>query len=48
MPALVSALKAAGPMPLDDPLRLSPIVDVVRQAAAGGKIQSFSWTQPGG
>jgi len=42
MPAVLDGLRAAGPMPTDDPFRFSPLVDVVRQAAADPKIRSLS------
>ena len=45
MPALLDELHAAGPMPLDDPLRGSPLVEIVRQAAATPRIRSFSLVQ---
>jgi len=47
MPAVVDALRSAGPMPLDDPLRFSPIVEILRKASSSGKIRSFSLTQRG-
>ncbi len=48
MPQLIHDLHAAGPINLEDPLRSSSLVEVVRQAAAGGKIRSFSLMRPGG
>jgi pyruvate/oxaloacetate carboxyltransferase len=42
MPALLDDLRAAGPMPLTDPLGTSTIVDIVRQAAAAPGVRSFS------
>ena len=47
MPQLMDDLRAAGPIRLDDPLAGSPLVEVIRQAAAGKKIKSFSLSQPG-
>jgi oxaloacetate decarboxylase alpha subunit len=47
MPQLLDDLRSAGPIRLEDPLRFSPLVEAVRQAAAGGKIRSFSLVQPG-
>jgi oxaloacetate decarboxylase alpha subunit len=46
MPDVLRDLRAAGPMQVDDPLRDSPLVEVVRQAAAGKKTRSFSLVQP--
>jgi oxaloacetate decarboxylase alpha subunit len=48
MPAVLEALRSTGPMPVEHPLRLSPLVDLLRNVAAGGKIQSFSLIQRGG
>jgi oxaloacetate decarboxylase alpha subunit len=44
---VLDGLRAAGPMPLTDPLRFSPLVDVVKLATAGGRVRSFSLTQAG-
>jgi oxaloacetate decarboxylase (Na+ extruding) subunit alpha len=41
MPAVLEGLKAAGPMPLENPLGVSPLVDVVKRAAES-KVRSFS------
>lgn len=46
MPQLMDDLRAAGPIRLDDPLAGSPLVEIVRRAAAGKKIKSFSLSQP--
>jgi oxaloacetate decarboxylase alpha subunit len=46
MPALLDELRAAGPMPLTDPLAASPIVEIVRQAAAARGVRSFSLSRP--
>ena len=46
MPQVFADLKAAGPMPLDDPLRGSDLVELVRGVAAGSKVRSFSLVQP--
>lgn len=42
MPAILDDLRAAGPVRLDDPLRPSAIVELVRQAAADPRTRSFS------
>jgi len=47
MPAILDEMRAAGGMRLDDPLRLSPLVEVVKQAAAGGKVKSLSLVHRG-
>ena len=46
MPQVFADLKAAGPMPLGDPLRGSDLVELVRGVVAGGKVRSFSLIQP--
>jgi oxaloacetate decarboxylase alpha subunit len=46
MPQVLSDLKEAGPINLDDPLRGSALVELVRGVAAGGKVKSFSLVQP--
>jgi hypothetical protein len=46
MPQVLADLKAAGPARLDDPLRGSDLVELVRNVAAGGKVKSFSLVQP--
>jgi oxaloacetate decarboxylase (Na+ extruding) subunit alpha len=46
MPKFLDALKAAGPMRTDHPLRFSPIVDIVRLAASDKAIRRFSLMQP--
>ena len=46
MPQLLDNMRAAGRIRLDNPLKSSPLVEVVRQAAAGGKIRSLSLVQP--
>jgi oxaloacetate decarboxylase alpha subunit len=48
MPALLDELRAAGPMPLEDRATSSPIVDIVRQAAASPGVRSFSLSRSGG
>jgi hypothetical protein len=48
MPAVLDAMRSAGPMKLEDPLRFGPVVDVVRQAAAGGTVRTLSLIQAGG
>jgi oxaloacetate decarboxylase alpha subunit len=45
MPDIMAQLRDAGPMPTDDPLRFSPIVEIVRQAAASRTVRSFSLVQ---
>jgi hypothetical protein len=45
MPQVMSDLKAAGPINLDDPLRGSALVELIRGVAAGGKVKSFSLVQ---
>ena len=47
MPAVLEELRAAGPMRLGDPLRASPVVEVVRQAAAGGGVRRLTLTHRG-
>jgi oxaloacetate decarboxylase alpha subunit len=47
MPNFLRDLDAAGPIDTAHPLRFSPIVDLVRQAAAGKVIRHFSFTHPG-
>jgi pyruvate/oxaloacetate carboxyltransferase len=47
MPHFLERLRATGPINTSHPLRYSPIVDIVRQAAAGS-IRSLSITQPAG
>jgi oxaloacetate decarboxylase alpha subunit len=44
MPTVVEGLRRAGPIPLADPMRFSPLVDVVAEAARGG-VRSLSIVQ---
>jgi oxaloacetate decarboxylase alpha subunit len=46
MPQVLADMKAAGGMRLDDPLKGSDLVELVRGVAAGGKVKSFSLVQP--
>ncbi|HYH92774.1 MAG TPA: pyruvate carboxylase subunit B [Candidatus Saccharimonadales bacterium] len=46
MPAMLDDLAAAGPMPLVDAARGTTVVDLVRQAAAGG-LRAFELHRPG-
>lgn len=45
MPDILRQLREAGPMPTDDPLRFSPVVELVRQAAESRTVRSFSLVQ---
>jgi oxaloacetate decarboxylase alpha subunit len=45
MPKLLEDLAAAGSIRFDDPLAGNPVVDIVRRAAAGHGIRSFSLTR---
>jgi oxaloacetate decarboxylase alpha subunit len=47
MPSLLDELRAAGPIRLEDPPRVSPLVDVVRKAASGGQIKVLTLIRPG-
>jgi oxaloacetate decarboxylase (Na+ extruding) subunit alpha len=47
MPRVLDELRAAGPLDLQHPLAFSPVVDIVRQAAAGGSVRSLSLAQAG-
>lgn len=42
MPELVRQMREAGPMPTEDPLAHGSVVDIVRQAAADGKVRRLS------
>ena len=46
MPEQLDQLRDAGPMPVGDPLASHPIVDLVRRAAASGKVKSFRLERP--
>ena len=46
MPELLDQLRAAGPMPLEDPLASNAIVELVRQVAKGGEVRSFGLIRP--
>ena len=46
MPQVLTDLKDAGPIRLDDPLKGSDLVELIRAVAAGGKVKSFSLVQP--
>jgi oxaloacetate decarboxylase alpha subunit len=45
MPAILDDLRRAGPMPLQNPLASSPLVEIIKQAAESGTIRSFSLVQ---
>jgi oxaloacetate decarboxylase alpha subunit len=47
MPHFLKDLEDAGPIRTDHPLRFSPVVDLVRQAAASPTVRHLSLTQPG-
>jgi hypothetical protein len=44
MPTVVEGLRTAGPISTADPMRFSPLVDIVAEAARGG-VRSLSIVQ---